>query len=85
MNQELFPPSTVAGESPRLRWIKQYGLTVLPTNQVPHWQDDPRMAYKLEAVSNFSACRGFGDTEDDALADWAHTRGVRLWNEAAIT
>lgn len=83
MNTELFPPSTVAVESPRLRWMKRNGVCVESCDRVPRHPDDPRMAYDFEATSPSSRCNGLGDTKDEAIADWARRNGVRLWNEGS--
>ena len=37
MPDELFPPETVAGDSPRLRFIKQHGIQV---HSIPNVQPD---------------------------------------------
>ena len=28
--------------------------------------------------------RGYGETEDNALADWARKNGVKMWNEEQL-
>lgn len=97
MTDELFPPSTVAVDSPRLRWMKELGvLTIQQPKElvgetcpetgdiIPAWvagryaQDDFDIYHAPLDVA------GHGDTEDEALADWARRNGVRMWNETEI-
>lgn len=90
--KELFPPSECAAESPRHAWIAKYGLTTRDNGAagedefgteygrwsawmepIPLHQDMPSIRYQ-----NLT---GEGDTEDEALADWARRHGVRMWFE----
>lgn len=71
---ELFPQSEGALDSPRLKWMKRFGIRV-------------RMSPVSERVNVYEAEGGWdprryrAGTEDEALTAWARANGARLWNE----
>ena len=81
MNTELFP--TVKCDSPRLAWIKRHNLT---TAHNPELADDSPWSCWSCPLSNAldRETIGLGDTEADAIAEWAKLTGTRLWNEEAL-
>lgn len=88
MTDELFPHSTVAVESPRLRWMKKHNVSIIHNHDVSPGDEDE---FSGETIFPFCATNspdkwlqsraGYGNTEVEALADWARRNGVRLWNE----
>ena len=81
MSDELFPAESVTVKSPRLLWMERHGVTVGPLKFKPTHSDDFRFAYSVIAVGKQGSEHGYGNTEDDAIIDWAKANGVRLWNE----
>lgn len=79
-------------ESPRLKWLKKYNIhthrnatvKVGDTCEVTGEKLSPWCA-TVGAVSANGVWAdgwiGFGDTEDDAIANLARKRGWRMWNE----
>lgn len=87
MNQnELFPPETVAMDSPKLAWLKRYQLI---TEHDPEMQPDTEspetgenlLAWVCFEVGKVENRYGYGNTEDEAYADFAIKAGISLWNE----
>lgn len=91
MSDELFPVETVLKDSPRLSWLKRHGLETEHLENggsecpetgdiIPHW-----VCRVVKSNPNFSVYApkqiGSGDTEDEACADLAQKRGIRLWFE----
>lgn len=81
MTDELFPISAVSKESPKLVWIRRHGIKTnfddsleLEEHPWSAWQGN--LDYAIEA-DNF----GTGETEEDAIVNWARRNEVRLWNE----
>jgi len=86
---DLFP--TAQGESPRLRWLREHGVTTIKQpaalvgetcpetgDAIPAWVAG---AYdRLDRAHQY----GHGETEDDSIADWARRNGVRLWSEQGL-
>ena len=74
MTSDLFPDCRQ--DSPRLAWMKRHGVEVV---ELPVKQDGqyPFCAGTASLMHAF----GYGDTEDDALADFAKRNGIPLWNE----
>lgn len=97
MSDELFPPESVAMDSPRLRWIKAHPFEV---NDHPEHEGDIETGgryavwfpdntlenwqetYKTPMPADYGLC-GYGDTIDDALIELAQIYGIPLWNEGA--
>ena len=92
---ELFPVESVMVDSPRLRWMKRHNLE---TEHIPEGgpgvecpetgEDVPAWVCRVKKPHpNFSTyCPreiGGGDTELDAIADFAKNAGIPLWNEEA--
>lgn len=88
MSDELFPPREVAMDSPRLRWLRKHGLVL------QHNAGLTRADYEdgacdwtcyVQAAMHGGVCGdcniGGGDTEDEACADLAKNKGLKLWNE----
>lgn len=73
-------------KSPRLRWLEKYNLQTIDTgleggecpesgHEYKRWIAGPRdVPPEPDTWSE-------GDTEDEAIAQWARERGIRLWNE----
>ena len=62
--------------SPRLLWMQRHGITTSPpfvTSEAhrDHWLASGKLGLPF----------GEGDTEDDALVDYAKRHGLKLWNE----
>jgi len=68
----LFPDTEGAQKSPKLLWLESHGLTV---------RLNPAAHQKPWICSTSSIDFGCGDTEDEAIAEWAIANGKRLWNE----
>ena len=75
---ELFKPEMVAGDSPRLKWIKRHQLKT--ERAFDEYYDEMRWCAWRDLATCFDS-EGSGITEDDAIADWARRNGVKLWNE----
>lgn len=71
---ELFSPSEVAMESPRLRWLRVHGVRTREVAKNPP-------AARFEARGPGGTTPGAGDSEEEAQKDWGVKNGVRLWNE----
>lgn len=70
-------------DSPRLAWMKRHGVV---TWMVQGCDVDPWCASTEEQVKKCDTeGLGTGDTEDDALADFARRRNLRLWNEEQLS
>ena len=83
---ELFKPSEVSQDSPRLRWIKQHGIQ---THHSPEFKDDdeylPWCAWTGDLQKAIQRERiSLGRTEDEAIVEWAKDNNMRLWNEVAL-
>lgn len=93
MTDELFPPESVASLSPRIQWLIAHNLVTekMPDDiagmespetgdEIPRWvcrvkKENPECAhYSPREI-------GGGDTEDEACADLAINRNIKLWNE----
>ena len=83
----LFPAESVQSMSPRLRWMKKWGVK---THHAPHCEESPWCAWfavdeDLDAPGiplNPDAC-GYGDSEQEAIECLACDSKTPLWNEAA--
>lgn len=75
---ELFDPKSVTVDSPCKKWVKKHSISTLKSPEI----DPPWAAWSggLDDALNKDNI-GYGQTEDDALVDWAKENGVRLWNE----
>ena len=78
---ELFKPEMVAGDSPRLKWIKRHQLDVWFLAETGIEDDSPCWVCQHKRGNEVVECGASGPTEDDALADWARRNRVKLWNE----
>lgn len=86
---ELFDAQMVEGKSPRLRWMEKHNLV---THDFGEGGESPEtgMEYKRwvcrvqEPDLTERDCGAQGDTEADAIADWANRNNVRLWNEETL-
>jgi hypothetical protein len=82
---ELFPTEQITVKSPRLLWMERHGVKTSETmaGECPEtgfeWLS--WVAYSGELEISERDRVGIGETEDDAIADWARINGVRLWNE----
>ena len=79
MSDELFPSESVTVKSPKLRWMERHGVTVGPLEFKPSHPDDFRHAFSVIAEGRGFA--GYGNSEQEALRNWAKAAMVRLWNE----
>ena len=84
MSKELF--ETPQQDSPRLAWIKRHGLKVTINKNIPNGGEEDEFgneAFPCECRSSVHkfAHVGLGDTEDEAIRDWAIRNGRPLWNE----
>lgn len=85
MNEELFPAEAVTMESPRLAWMKKYGVK---THHAAHLSEDeqPWCAWfstdegSNGVPDNPDEC-GYGSTELEAVGALACESGTKLWNE----
>lgn len=75
---DLFPAESLNVDSPRIAWMKRWVLQFKPDLAY-----DPA-SFICFSLSNPKMKSGRGDTEDDAMLDWAKQNGVRLWNEEAL-
>jgi hypothetical protein len=77
----LFPADQIAVKSPRLKWMEKYSIQTKCSIDIDPpwaaWGGDLSAAIETDAF-------GYGQTEDDALADWAKENNVKLWNEETI-
>jgi len=79
--EEMFDSKSVEKDSPRLAWFKKHNVS---TYRTPHMadEDEPWNCWSgplQEAVNNNRYATG--ETEDEAIANWAIENEVRLWNE----
>jgi hypothetical protein len=93
---ELFPIESVTQDSPRLAWLKRHNLETEcipeggPGVESPETGEDiPAWICRVRKQHpNFSTyCDreiGGGNTEDDAIADFARNAGIPLWNEESL-
>ncbi len=70
MQTDLFPNINDI-PSPKLLWIKDNKISIL---------QNPKSPYKPWTAED-DRIIGFGETEEDALCDFAIKKGIRLWNE----
>lgn len=87
MTTELFAPETVAMKSPRLLWLESNDIR---TADCGSGGDSPETGeYKRwccwsgdmgQAMSDGPLAEG--DTEDEAITEWAKMHDIRLWNES---
>jgi len=75
MTNELFPESQMSSESPRLKWIKRYGVVI-------GWDEqDEEYTAAAYSVKQGRRVYGYGGDDLEALAMLAQRLGVKLWNE----
>lgn len=90
---ELFPVESVLQDSPKLAWMKANHVL---THNAPHMEQSwcaivARPEHRGMDIGEImaKACQlydltdriGYGETEDEAIADLAIKHGMRLWNE----
>jgi hypothetical protein len=95
MNDELFPVESVQMDSPRLAWIKKYG--VVTYHSLPNGDDHcwfagfqewwPTLTNPVDFFCKETGCNGDqnlteGETEDEAIIKLALYNEIPLWNEA---
>lgn len=88
---ELFGEDAVASDSPRRLWLARHGLATRDNGQAGEdelGEFGRWLAWRIEAGIRYGGPRrmpgysvGHGDTEDEALADWARKNGKRMWFE----
>ncbi len=89
MTDTLFP--LPHDPSPRLKWMSTHNIRVIdngPDVQVEcegkEWRERRYCAHHASTCSPFHwNDAGFGDTELDAIYDFADKQGIKLWNEQA--
>ena len=70
---ELFDlPET---KSPRLCWLEKHGIVTL------RGKSDSWAAWLKAKPTKVDQTIGYGESEDEAIADLAIKLGLRLWNE----
>ena len=76
MSDELFSPSEVASDSPKLRWMKRHGITLYsrPTGDKTDAPNEQWLAMK-------GWFRAYGPDEDSALIDLAEMLDIADWRE----
>ena len=81
---DLFPDAV--GDSPKAAWFKQHGIKTHDRGAGDLGEGDATgeriLRWTCEGVRGHT---GYGDTEDEALADWARRNRVRFWNERGVT
>lgn len=78
---ELFDPEFGKQDSPRLAWLKKHNLNTYKSPGIDE-EDEPWSCWtgQLEdAIKHNSYVTG--ETEDEAITNWAIENGVKLWNE----
>ena len=80
MNGFLFNPPTV--DSPRLAWMKRHGVkTIKVEGELRPGEEDEFGNYVFDwYCSGATGHQMGGETEDEAIAAWARSANVRLWN-----
>lgn len=78
MSDSLFNLDEFAQDSPKRAWIKKHKLTV----SFDETCEEPWVCYDEKILFEDDSTWGTGDTELDALSDWASKHNVKLWNEA---
>jgi hypothetical protein len=72
-------------DSPRLRWMKKHNVETRDDIKIDEYPESAFFAWSgdlNDAIDNVRL--GSGDTELDAITDWAIKNGVRLWNEEKL-
>lgn len=79
---ELFPEEETTKLSPRLQWMKRYGLKIEDYDcmQAPTMMPLRSVVCCMSTILRES-CPGTGESEQEAIFDWAERNGIRLWNE----
>jgi hypothetical protein len=87
--KELF--EIEVSESPRLKWIRGHALRTHYDKDVSPGDECEISGEKLYPWVAFTGApnfprpdAGYGNTEDEALCDWAIKMEVRLWNEETL-
>lgn len=75
---ELFPIASITKLTPRAAWMKKNCLVL--REEWSEW-DDKVMWTCTKDVGGFRSRYGWGETEHDAICEWAIKNNVRLWNE----
>jgi hypothetical protein len=73
---ELFPPSSVASDSPRLRWCREHGITVSDKSDA----DGPMFLAWIANRKGGKDCFFDTDPESACLA-LAADRGIKDWRQ----
>ena len=71
--------------SPRLAWMRKHGVWIRENREINPGDESPETGetiYPFKAFGNQFV--GYGNTEDEAIADFAKRAGVRLWNEVGV-
>jgi len=73
-------------DSPRLAWIKKHAVQITVNKNIrPGNDDEDEFGNEIRPVECRTVTRrskiGFGDTEDEAIHDWALKNKVRMWGE----
>jgi hypothetical protein len=89
-NDKLFPVDSVAMDSPRLAWLKANGLEIQETGALANLEDDfgdeiPAWVCRVAKPKRdglYWPCEiDGGDTADEACANLAKSRGLKLWTD----
>lgn len=70
-------------KSPRLLWMEKHGVEISHRPEFNGEDEDEfgNVLYPFAALAPRCHERGFGNTQDDALTDWAKKNNVKMWNE----
>lgn len=79
---ELFPVQQVSADSPRLRWLKKWGVQIKDNGQ--GGEDEGGEWLRFAAISEKSRAFGQGNTEDEALQDLALKNRWLMWTEGGV-
>jgi len=96
MSDELFPPESVAMDSPRIAWMKRHRIVTWFNEGTPDMIVPPQWFagydywwpgrngedfFAMEMVNNGCSRIGQGDTEHEALIDFAARWDLPVWNQ----
>ncbi len=91
MSNELFDINSVSMDSPRLAWKKKHSVETEKLERAGDEDDNgdtiPQWVCRIKKLANgaryFPNQIAGGDTEDEALAEYAAKNSIPLWNEEA--
>jgi len=85
---ELFKPSEVEMDSPKIRWMKKYNLKCeCDESLFGNDEYEPWSCWDMSLENSFGDLENnysTGNTEDEAIAAYAKKHGIKLWNEEGL-